>query len=175
EVDDVLVVSGPIGQHGAAVLCARDELDFNPAPISDCASVAAPLLALQQSGLTPRTARDATRGGVAAVLHEWAAASGRGMDIDETRLPVSPAVRAVCELLGLDPLFLACEGTFVAVWPRQQVDAVLAMLRQYPITQSAAVFGRVVPARSSPVCVVRAAGSLMPLDEPAGSPLPRIC
>jgi hydrogenase expression/formation protein HypE len=175
EVDDVLIVSGPIGQHGAAVLCARDELDFNPAPVSDCGSLAGPLLALQHAGLTPRAMRDATRGGVAAVLHEWAAACGLGLDVDEHALPVSAAVRAVCELLGLDPLFLACEGSFVAALPRGQVAAVLDVLQQHAITRSATVIGRVAKSRVVPVCVRRAAGMLVPLDEPAGSPLPRIC
>lgn len=175
QADDVLIVSGPIGQHGAAVLCARDELDFDPAPVSDCGSLAAPLLALQDAGLTPRAVRDATRGGVAAVLHEWAAASRLGMDVDEHMLPIGPAVRAVCELLGLDPLFLANEGTFVAALPTSQCAATLEVLRQHAISQSATVIGRVTKPRITPVCVRRSAGRLVPLDEPAGSPLPRIC
>jgi hydrogenase expression/formation protein HypE len=175
QVDDVLIVSGPIGQHGAAVLCARDQLAFDPAPVSDCASLAEPLIALQQQGLTPRAVRDATRGGVAAVLHEWSASAGLGIDINEHSIPVSPEVRAVCELLGLDPLFLACEGTFVAASPASQIEAMLAVLGQHAVSRAAAVIGRVTKPRSVPVCVSRAAGRLVPLDEPAGNPLPRIC
>ncbi len=175
QVGDVIVVSGPIGLHGAAVLCARDELGFEPAPHSDCANLAPPLLALQSAGLTPRCARDATRGGVAAVLHEWSAVCGLGIDLDERHLPQNREVNAVCELLGLNPLFLACEGTFVAAWPEQRVTAALSLLSQQPLTQRAAVLGRVTAARSVPVCVLSAAGRLVPLDEPAGSPLPRIC
>lgn len=172
---DVLIVSGPIGQHGAAILCAREDLGFDPPPSSDCANLGPPLLALQAHGVPPRAARDATRGGVAAVLHEWTAACGMGIDIDERQFPVGREVRAVCELLGLDPLFLACEGTFVGAWPEHQADEVLTQLRQHTITKNACIIGHVVPARAVPVCVLRAAGRLMPLDEPAGSPLPRIC
>jgi hydrogenase expression/formation protein HypE len=175
QVGDVLIVSGPVGQHGAAVLCARDELGFDPVPVSDCASLAEPLLTLREHGLALNAARDATRGGVAAVLHEWSAATGLGIDIEERKIPLSAEVRAVCELLGLDPLFLACEGTFVAAVPSKDVDAVLGILRQVSVSQAATIIGRVTGSRSVPVCVVRSAGRLVPLDEPAGSPLPRIC
>lgn len=175
QVDDVIIVSGPIGQHGAAVLCARDQLDFAPLPVSDCGSLIAPLVALQEAGLTPRAVRDATRGGVAAVLHEWAAAAKLGITIDEHAIPISPAVRAVSELLGLDPLFLACEGTFVAAIPADQVHASLTILHRHVVSQLATVIGRMTPPRIAPVCVTRSTGRLVPLDEPAGQPLPRIC
>ncbi len=174
-VGDAIVVSGPIGQHGAAVLCAREDLGFEPAPKSDCANLAPPLQALRSARLAPRCARDATRGGVAAVLHEWAAVCGLGIDLDTRQIPQSREVSAVCELLGLDPLFLACEGTFVAAWPEDRVQDALSLLGEQPLTQRAAVIGRVTPARRIPVCVLSVAGRLVPLDEPAGSPLPRIC
>lgn len=172
---DVIVVSGPIGQHGAAVLCAREDLGFEPAPSSDCANLAPAFRTLRAAGLAPRCARDTTRGGVAAVLHEWAAACGCGIDINSQQLPPSREVSAVCELLGLDSLFLACEGTFVAAWPASQAQAAVSVLGQQPTTQQAAIIGRVTAARRTPVCVLSASGRLMPLDEPAGSPLPRIC
>ncbi len=175
QVGDAIIVSGPIGQHGAAVLCAREDLGFEPAPKSDCANLALPLQALRSAGLAPRCARDATRGGVAAVLHEWSAVCGLGIDLDARQIPQSREVSAVCELLGLDPLFLACEGTFVAAWPEHRVQEALRLLREQPLTQRAAVIGRVTAARRVPVCVLSAAGRLVPLDEPAGSPLPRIC
>jgi len=175
QAGDVLIVSGPIGRHGAAVLCAREGLDFDPAPTSDCASLVPPLQELQRARLTPRAVRDATRGGVAAVLHEWSAAAGVGITIDETAVPVTVEVRAVCELLGLDPLFLACEGTFVAAVPPEKLNATLDVLARHAVSRSATVIGRVVGRQSAPVCVQRAAGRLIPLDEPAGAPLPRIC
>lgn len=175
QTGDVLVVSGPMGRHGTAILCAREALGFEPAPFSDCACLHGPLLDLQQQRLQVRAVRDATRGGVAAVLHEWCQASGLGIDLEDDQLPVNQEVRIVCELLGLDPLFLACEGTFVAAVPQPRLDAVLQVLRQHDVSRSTTVIGQVVPSRSTPVCVRRAAGRLVPLDEPAGSPLPRIC
>ena len=175
QIGDALVVSGTIGQHGAAVLCARDQLDFNPPPVSDCASLIAPLSELQEAGFTPRAVRDATRGGVAAVLHEWSAAAQLGITIDEHRIPVSREVRAVCELLGLDPLFLACEGTFVAAIPADQVTEALTIFQRHAVSQHSTVIGRITAPRVAPVCVTRSTGRLVPLDEPAGAPLPRIC
>lgn len=175
QMDDAIIVSGPIGQHGAAILCAREELGFEPVPVSDCACLHGPLITLQQAGLKLRATRDATRGGVAAVLHEWCHASGLAIDLEEARFPVSPEVRVVCELLGLDPLFLACEGTFVAAVPAELTVPVLEMLRRQDASRAATVIGRVAARRSTPVCVRRATGRLVPLDEPAGSPLPRIC
>jgi hydrogenase expression/formation protein HypE len=172
---DALLVTGPIGQHGAAILCAREQFGFDPAPISDCASLAAPLLAVWESGLPVRAARDATRGGVAAVLHEWSAASRLGLTVGDAQLPVAPETRAVCELLGLDPLHLACEGTAVLAVAASAVEDVLSSLRQFPECRGACVIGNVTPGRSTPVRVVRSAGREVPLDEPAGSPLPRIC
>ncbi|HET6424722.1 MAG TPA: hydrogenase expression/formation protein HypE [Planctomycetaceae bacterium] len=172
---DVILVSGPIGQHGAAILCAREDLGFEPPPLSDCANLAPAFHHMQCQNLTPRAARDATRGGVAAVLHEWSTVCGLGIDLEEQQLPVGNEVSAVCELLGLDPLFLACEGTFVAACPEDRVNEMLTNLHKFPVTQNACVIGRVVPARPVAVCVRRAAGRMMPLDEPAGSPLPRIC
>ena len=110
---DCLIVSGPIGRHGAAVLCAREGFDFDPAPQSDCAPLIEPLMALYHANCSPRATRDATRGGVAAVLQEWSEASQRTCTIEADAIPVEAQVRAVCELLGLDPLHLANEGTFV--------------------------------------------------------------
>ncbi len=172
---DVLIVTGPIGQHGAAILCAREGFGFDPLPISDCASLVGPLLPVWETGLPVRSARDATRGGVAAVLHEWSLATGQGMTVRECDLPVTPVVRAVCELMGLDPLFLACEGTCVLAVAPAAVEAVLAVLRAHPQTAHACVIGIVTPPRSTPVRVLRGTGREVPLDEPAGSPLPRIC
>jgi hydrogenase expression/formation protein HypE len=173
--DDVLLVSGPIGHHGAAILCAREQFDFDPPPSSDCAPLTTPLIALHSAGITPRAVRDATRGGVAAVLHEWADASQLTCVIDEAAIPINPQVRAVCELLGLDPLHLANEGTFVLATPPDLVEPTLALLRQFEVTRRAAVIGRVSPRRLAPVTVVRGLGHEVPLDEPSGAPLPRIC
>lgn len=175
QCEDVLIVSGPLGQHGAAIFCAREELDFDPLPVSDCNLLMPPLAELHQRGLFPRVVRDATRGGVAAVLHEWAAASRLSCVIDEQQIPIGPAVRTVCEILGLDPLHLANEGTFVLATPAALVESTLAVLRNFEVSLEAAVIGRVEQSRSSPVVVRRGIGQYVPLDEPSGSPLPRIC
>ena len=175
QVGDLLLVSGPIAQHGIAVLEAREAFGFEPAPASDCAPLWPSIEALDQAGIRPRAMRDATRGGVAALLHEWSAASGRSLVIDETAVPVLPEIRAACELLGLDPLHIANEGTLVAAIPGDQVERALAALQQLPQFARAAVIGRVEPAGAAPVAVRRALGRLQPLDEPLGAPLPRIC
>jgi hydrogenase expression/formation protein HypE len=173
--DDILLVSGPIGSHGAAILCAREQFDFEPPPSSDCAPLTAPLIALHAAGVTPRAVRDATRGGVAAVLHEWADASRLTCVIEEPAIPINSQVRAVCELLGLDPLHLANEGTFVLGTPADLLEPTLAVLRQFEVSRHATVIGRVSSQRITPVTVLRGIGREVPLDEPSGAPLPRIC
>ena len=135
---DELIVTGPIGRHGIAVLCAREELTLQPPPISDCGSLNnATALLRQRLGGRLRAMRDATRGGVGAVLHEWADASGLTMAIHESNLPVSPDVRGASELLGLDPIFIANEGTMlVAVEQGASRDALNA-LSSIPETENA--------------------------------------
>jgi hydrogenase expression/formation protein HypE len=173
---DNLLVSGPIARHGVAILSAREELGFFPAPESDCGSLVEPITRLWSAGLQPRSMRDATRGGVAAVLHEWAASSGLTMRLEQHRLPVSEVTMGVCELLGLDPLHVANEGTMVlAVSPEQTARAV-EVLSGCSQTAQVAVVGRATErVAGAPVLVQRGFGREQPLDEPLGAPLPRIC
>jgi hydrogenase expression/formation protein HypE len=174
-VDDVLIASGPVGRHGMAVMAAREGFDFDPPPTSDSAPLVEAVESLRAARVPVRAMRDATRGGVAAVLHEWAEASGKTMSIDEGQLPVAPEVRGACELLGLDPIHVACEGTMViAVPPAASADA-LAALRRVPVAAAATAFARVQERGFATVVVTRAAGQQIPLDEPLGAPLPRIC
>lgn len=172
---DEIIVSGPIGCHGAAILCSRERFDFDPPPQSDCASLAKPLIALMEAGLSPRAVRDATRGGVAAVLYEWAEASRNSCVVVEDQIPITASVRAVCELLGLDAIHLANEGTFVLATPQHFTAPILELLRQFDVTRSATVIGRIGPAKRSPVSILRVSGREVTVDEPAGAPLPRIC
>lgn len=175
QAGDVIIVSGPIGCHGAAILCAREQFQFDPAPVSDCGPLTEPIQRLLASGCAPRAIRDATRGGVAAVLHEWAEASRTSVTLCEDQIPVNESVRAVCELLGLDPLHLANEGTFVLAAPASQAEQTVQILRRCDITQSAAVVGRVGSARRPAVSMLRASGREVSVEDPQGTPLPRIC
>jgi hydrogenase expression/formation protein HypE len=158
-----------------AVMAAREQLDVHPSPASDCGSLVPAVAALRAAAVPVVALRDATRGGVAAVLHEWAANCGHALAIDEQCVPVRPEVRGVCELLGLDPLHVANEGTVVAA-VREGFGAVAtAALRNVPGGEDAALIGRVQERRVSPVVVGRGLGRYLPLDEPLGAPLPRIC
>lgn len=173
---DQLIVSGPIGRHGIAVLCAREELALEPPPQSDCGSLLQAATAIRQRlGERCRAMRDATRGGVTAVLHEWSAAADVSIEIDAAAVPVSADIRAACELLGLDPLHIANEGTMLVAVAAGAADEALAVLRAVPQTAQATTIGRVTARQLAPVLITRTLGGPQPLDEPAGAPLPRIC
>lgn len=174
--NDCIIVSGPIGQHGVAVMCARDDFSFENAPVSDSASVADGVTALLDTvGPAVRCIRDATRGGVSAVLHEWGADVSRTFQLNDVDIPVDSRVRGTCELLGLDPLYVANEGTFVTVVSRESAVAALESLRSVPVSARAAIIGTVAARGICPVTVQRSLGTPQPLDEPSGAPLPRIC
>lgn len=176
EPGDILIVSGPIGRHGIAVLSARENLGFEPRPRSDSAPVHRATAALQSVlGVDLRAMRDATRGGISAVLHEWAEACGSTMKLDESKIPVPPDVRGACELLGLDPLYVANEGTFVAVVAERSAQKAMNVLHSIPQTASSAIIGQVIESRISRVVIERLLGRLLAVDEPAGAPMPRIC
>lgn len=172
---DVLLVSGPVGRHGIAVLAARESLFAPPLPESDCGELYSAVAALRLAGVPLKALRDATRGGAAAVLHEWAHASGHTLSVEEAAVPVTPQVRGACELLGLDPLFVANEGTLLAAVPAAVVDAALEALRSVPTAAGAAVIGAVRPRGPAAVTIRRGLRREAPLDEPWGAPLPRIC
>jgi hydrogenase expression/formation protein HypE len=174
QVGDEIIVTGQIGQHGIAVLAAREDLGFEPAPESDCAPLYDAVSALRQLGTKIRAMRDATRGGVTAVLHEWARASRVTIAIDEEAVPISRGVRSICELLGLDPLGVANEGTMTAVVEGGAGELAIGALKAAGYAR-AAVIGFVRTKGVVPVIVRGALGRDRPLDEPLGAPLPRIC
>lgn len=180
EVGDELIVSGPIGRHGIAILAAREQLGLMPPPETDCACLLKSVNCLRRAGLlgedgSIRAMRDATRGGVTAVLHEWAAACGNTLTINEADVPVTPDVRGAAELLGLDPLHIANEGTMLIAVPAGCGAKVVSALRASTIANQGAVIGRVRERVSAPVTVVRSIGREQTLDEPSGAMLPRIC
>ncbi|MCC7491758.1 MAG: hydrogenase expression/formation protein HypE [Fimbriimonadaceae bacterium] len=173
-VGDVILVSGDIGRHEAAILLARGELHFEAALESDCGlllETCRGVLAAGGDGV--RALRDCTRGGLATVLCEYAAASGLGLALQEAAIPVRPAVAAVCELLGLDPLYLACEGRLVAVVSEDVAERVEACLQTSE--SSAARIGQVVAEPAGRVVLETGIGGRRVLDLLAGGQLPRIC
>ena len=169
---DVLLVSGTLGDHGATILNLREGLGLDGALASDCA-VLTPLIQSLRDLPGVKALRDATRGGVNAVAHEFAATSGCGIELNERELPVNDTVRGVCELLGLDALNFANEGKLVIAVARDAAEAALARLRAHPLGRHAAIVGEVV-ARSG-VRSVGLYGVKRTLDLPHAEPLPRIC
>jgi len=173
---DALLVSGSIAQHGIAVLAARENLQLSPAPISDSAPLHRTCQRLQHAlGGQLHAMRDATRGGVSAVMHEWALATGKTMQLIENLIPVTPIIRGACELLGLDPLYVANEGLFVAAVAASAAEQALTTLQQQCGCHDARIIGQVVDRQPAPVIIQRLLGNWQSLDEPAGAPLPRIC
>ncbi|OAA24011.1 Hydrogenase maturation protein, carbamoyl dehydratase HypE [Frankia sp. EI5c] len=175
---DVVLVTGPIGDHGITVLLARGELDLRAEIRSDTAPLAdlvTRLLAAAGRDGGVRAMRDATRGGVATILNEIATASGVGVVVEEDSIPVRTEVRGACELLGLDPLYVACEGRMVAVVAPAAVDAALAALRADPLGSDATVIGRIVDDPPGTVLLNTAFGGTRIVDLLVGDPLPRIC
>ncbi|MFC4586244.1 hydrogenase expression/formation protein HypE [Sphaerisporangium corydalis] len=177
EPGDAVIVSGPIGEHGVTVMLARGELDIEADLVSDTAplnGLTAALLDACDAGQV-RCLRDATRGGVATVLNEMAEASGTAMILDEDAIPVRPAVRGACELLGIDPLYVACEGRMVAVVGGRSAGAAMEALRGHPLGAGAAVIGRVGEDPPGLVLLRTAFGGTRIVDVLVGDPLPRIC
>ncbi len=175
---DVLLVSGPVGDHGTAVLLARESFGLRGDLASDSASVLPFAQALVgRPGL--RFMRDPTRGGLATVVHEIARATGHAVRLYESEIPLRPSVQAVCEMLGYDPLYLACEGRVVAVLAPEAAAAALAAWHALPGGEAAAVIGRIEPGSSTagfPQAILQTAlGGERLLDELDDDPLPRIC
>ena len=174
QAGDRILVSGPVGDHGVCVLLAREEFGLYGELCSDCASVLPLTTALLDlPGL--HFMRDPTRGGLATVAHEISQVTGLGVRLREAAIPVHDPVRSVCEMLGYDPYYLACEGRVVAVLAEDQAEAALARWRSLPQGQEAAIIGQVGSA--GPVCVVLETelGGERMLDELEDDPLPRIC
>ncbi len=180
-VGDELIVSGPIGRHGIAILVAREQLGLNPPPETDCACLLDPVQQLRDAELlfggrcVVRAMRDATRGGVTAVLHEWAQACGQTLSVRESDIPTTPDIRGAAELLGLDPLQIACEGTMLVAVKSGTGKAAVRALRNSSTSRDAAIIGEVKKRGLAPVSIQRALGTEQPLDELSGAMLPRIC
>ena len=170
---DLIIVSGDIGRHGMAVMGAREELAFSPPIESDCAPLWNTVADMLDAGIDIHCLRDATRGGLCAVLNELAQSSGLQFDVVERDIPLAANVRGACEVLGLDALQVACEGRFVAIAPQSDAEQALAIMKAQH--QSAAVIGQVAEGEAGLVTLQTPIGGRRILDMPAGELLPRIC
>lgn len=172
---DVILLSGDIGRHGMAVMGAREGLEFESAIESDCAPLAAPVLALLAQGIEVHCLRDLTRGGLATALVEIAEASRCHLRIEETAIPVREDVRGACEILGFDPLYVANEGRFLAIVPAAAADDALRVLRSCDVSNGAELVGVVSDAPSGLVTERSRIGATRIIDMLSGEQLPRIC
>ena len=172
---DAVIVSGAIGRHGMAIMAAREGLAFETTITSDSASLAGLVDDLRTARVDVHVLRDPTRGGVASALNEIAAASRVGVEIDESALPVPDDVRAACEVLGLDPLYVANEGILLAFIPQREAERALGALRSHPLGEGAVQIGRVIAQHPGVVALRTSLGGTRIVDLLPGDQLPRIC
>ncbi len=172
---DVVLLSGDVGRHGIAVLSVRDGLAFDSPLESDCAPLGELVAGLMAAGIDVHCLRDPTRGGLAAALNEIASDAGVAIEVEEAAVPVVEGVAGACEILGLDPLYVACEGRLVAFVAAADAARTLAALRSHPLGAGAAVVGRVAAAPAGVVTLVTRVGTRRLLDLLSGEQLPRIC
>jgi len=173
--DDVIIVSRDIGRHGAAILMAREGLELESELTSDCASLWPMVEQLIAANIPIHAMRDATRGGLAAVLNEWAKASNVGINLIEKAIPIADEVKGLCELFGFEAHDLANEGTFVIALPREVAEGAVEILQRYGHCEKACIIGNVVAAHLGKVVLTTPWGSHRYLDLPQGELLPRIC
>jgi len=172
---DAILVSGDLGRHGMAILAGREGLAFETPIESDCACLLAPVLALFNGGVLVHCLRDLTRGGLTSALVELAQAAGVGMRIDSQRIPIADPVSAACEVLGIDPLHVACEGRFVCFLPPDQIGKAMEILGQHPVSAGAIQIGSVLPGPRPWIHLKTVSGAERLLDMMSGEQLPRIC
>ena len=172
---DVILLSGSIGDHGMAIMAQRESLSFDSEIVSDTAALHGLIAGLLDAVPTVRVLRDPTRGGLATTLNEIAQQSGAGMVLDEKAIPVREQVDAACELLGLDPLYVANEGKLIAVVPAADADAALAAMRAHPLGAEAAKIGEVIEDPNGFVQIKTGFGGKRMVDWLSGEQLPRIC
>lgn len=172
---DAIIVSGDIGRHGMSILCRREGIALETELVSDCASLQDPIERIAALKVDIHCLRDLTRGGLASALNELAQSSSVGIEIDEQDVPLTPAVKASCELLGLDPFHVACEGRFIAIVPAECSDRILDALQSSELGRDAAYIGRVVADHQATVVLRSKVGGRRILDKLSGDQLPRIC
>ncbi|UCE01169.1 MAG: hydrogenase expression/formation protein HypE [Chloroflexota bacterium] len=172
---DGVIVSGTIGDHGMAIMSVREGLEFETRIVSDTAPLHELVETMLAASLEIHCLRDATRGGLAAALNELARSSRIGITFEEGKIPLRPAVKAACEMLGMDPLYVANEGKLVAIVNGEIEEEVLAAMQSHPLGKDAALIGRVVADHPGIVLAKTGIGGSRVVDLPAGELLPRIC
>ncbi len=172
---DVVLLSGTIGDHGMAIMSVREGLQFETEIVSDTAPLNGLVEAMLAAAPDIHVLRDPTRGGLASALNEIAQAAKVGIALDERKIPVNPAVHSACELLGMDPFYVANEGKLIAIVPPVQAGAVLAAMRAHPLGGRAALIGQVVEAHPGLVVARTGIGGTRVVDMQIGEQLPRIC
>lgn len=172
---DKIILSGSIGDHGVAVMSRREGLEFSVPIESDCAPLNRLVAEMLAASNQIHCLRDPTRGGLASTLNEFAKQSKVGIKIEEDQIPVKEAVRAYCELLGLDPLYVANEGKLVAVVPAAEAENILARMRRNPHGNQAAIIGEIVAEHPGRVVMMTRLGASRIVDMLVGELLPRIC
>ena len=172
---DAVIVTGDIGRHGCTILLEREDFGIEADVTSDCAPLSGAVEKVLEETKDVHVIRDATRGGVGTVLYEIAGQSGVGILLDEENIPVSDQVRGVCGMLGLEPLYLACEGRLVLIVPDHEADRVLDALHSAPHTEGAVRIGTVTDQMPGRVMVNTQIGARTLLPPPGGELLPRIC
>lgn len=172
---DAVIVTGDVGRHGCTILLARDSFGIEADVTSDCAPLWGAVESVLKVTKNIHVIRDATRGGVGTVLYEIAGQSGVGIRLEAEKVPVAPAVKGVCGMLGLEPLYLACEGRLVIFAPKEEAPAIVEELRKGPYSQNAAVIGEVTAEHPGRVVMTTEIGAQTLLPQPGGELLPRIC
>ncbi|MDD2450725.1 hydrogenase expression/formation protein HypE [Sulfurovum sp.] len=174
-LDDVIIVSGSIGRHGASIFLEREGMEFSTALESDCRSLWPVVEKLIEADIDIKAMRDATRGGVAAVLNEWARQSDICIEVEEEKVPISREVKGVCELLGFEAFSLANEGTFILAVSAQDAPKALELLRSIEASSMAEIIGEVTTGYPQKVLLKTPYGTSRFLELPSGELLPRIC
>ena len=172
---DAIIVTGDVGRHGCTILLAREEFGIEAEITSDCAPLWGTVKAVMDETHDIHVIRDATRGGVGTVLYEIAEQSNVGIRLDAASVPVDPAVKGVCGMLGLEPLYLACEGRLVIMAPKEVAPQILEVLKKGPYSQNAAIIGEVTEEQPGRVVMTTEIGTQALLPQPGGELLPRIC
>ena len=172
---ELVIVSGTIGDHGIAILSARNQLSFSADVKSDTAPLNKLVKIMVDSVPEVSVLRDPTRGGLATTLNEIAQASSVGIEIYESEIPIRDSVKSTCELLGLDPLYMANEGKLVAIVPEDKAESLLYVMRSSPYGKDARIIGKVTREHPGKVILITKLGSKRILDMLSGDPLPRIC